>query len=160
MTKTDPVRALRAFALLLSLVAWFATLGAEELQRQSSLVSNLLIMSLVVLFLVVALAFYWAEVGLIGLTVIAAGTSLPEVATSVLASLRRDPQGRVLPNANKDGVLFVAMGDEHALARSGDVDRRLADSDVAEVAVAELSKVRIMVARDIDDFRRTAGDLL
>jgi spore maturation protein SpmA len=43
-----------AFALLLSLVAWFATLGAEELQRQSSLVSNLLIMSLVVLFLVVA----------------------------------------------------------------------------------------------------------
>ncbi len=43
-----------AFAALLSLVAWFATLGAEELQRQSSLVSNLLIVSLIVLFLVVA----------------------------------------------------------------------------------------------------------
>ena len=43
-----------AFAALLSLVAWFATLGADELQRQSSLVSNLLIISLIVLFLVVA----------------------------------------------------------------------------------------------------------
>lgn len=42
------------FALLLSLVAYLATLSAEELQRQSSLVSNLLIFSLVVLFLVVA----------------------------------------------------------------------------------------------------------
>jgi spore maturation protein SpmB len=43
-----------AFAALLSLVAWFATLGADELQRQSSLVSNLLIISLIVLFLAVA----------------------------------------------------------------------------------------------------------
>ena len=43
-----------AFAALLSLVAWFATLGADELQRQSSLLSNLLILSLIVLFLVVA----------------------------------------------------------------------------------------------------------
>ena len=43
-----------AFAALLSLVAWFATLGADELQRQSSLISNLLIISLIVLFLVVA----------------------------------------------------------------------------------------------------------
>ncbi len=43
-----------AFAALLSLVAWFATLGAEELQRQSSLISNLLIVSLIVLFLAVA----------------------------------------------------------------------------------------------------------
>jgi len=43
-----------AFAALLSLVAWFATLGAEELQRQSSLVSNLLILGLIVLFLTVA----------------------------------------------------------------------------------------------------------
>ncbi len=42
------------FALLLSLVAYLATLSAEELQRQSSLVSNLLIFSLVILFLVVA----------------------------------------------------------------------------------------------------------
>lgn len=43
-----------AFAALLSLVAWFATLGADELQRQSSLISNLLIISLIVSFLVVA----------------------------------------------------------------------------------------------------------
>jgi spore maturation protein SpmB len=43
-----------AFAVLLALVGWFSTLGAEELQRQSSLVSNLLIVSLIVLFLVVA----------------------------------------------------------------------------------------------------------
>ena len=42
------------FALLLALVAYLATLTADELQRQSSLVSNLLIFSLVVLFLVVA----------------------------------------------------------------------------------------------------------
>ena len=43
-----------AFALLLSLVAYLGTLSVEELQRQSSLVSNLLITSLVILFLVVA----------------------------------------------------------------------------------------------------------
>jgi spore maturation protein SpmA len=43
-----------AFALLLALVGWFSTLGAEELQRQSSLISNLLILSLVVLFLLSA----------------------------------------------------------------------------------------------------------
>ena len=42
------------FALLLSLVAYLGTLSAQELQRQSSLVSNLLIISLVILFLVVA----------------------------------------------------------------------------------------------------------
>lgn len=42
------------FALLLSLVAYLGTLSAQELQRQSSLVSNLLIISLVMLFLVVA----------------------------------------------------------------------------------------------------------
>jgi spore maturation protein SpmA len=43
-----------AFALLLALVGWFSTLGAQELQRQSSLVSNFLIISLITLFLVVA----------------------------------------------------------------------------------------------------------
>ena len=43
-----------AFAVLLALVGWFSTLGAEELQRQSSLISNLLIVSLIMLFLVVA----------------------------------------------------------------------------------------------------------
>ena len=42
------------FSLLLALVGWFATLSASELQRQSSLVSNLLIISLVMLFLLVA----------------------------------------------------------------------------------------------------------
>src|SRR5210317_1403899 len=39
------------FALLLALVGWFATLSADQLQRQSSLVSNLLIISLVMMFL-------------------------------------------------------------------------------------------------------------
>ncbi|MEE4143621.1 MAG: nucleoside recognition domain-containing protein [Halieaceae bacterium] len=39
------------FALLLALVGWFATLGADELQRQSSLLSNLLIICLIMLFL-------------------------------------------------------------------------------------------------------------
>ncbi|MGL4563832.1 MAG: nucleoside recognition domain-containing protein, partial [Halioglobus sp.] len=43
-----------AFALLLALVGWFATLGADELQRQSSLLSNLLIMALILLFLLEA----------------------------------------------------------------------------------------------------------
>jgi spore maturation protein SpmA len=43
-----------AFAVLLALVGWFATLGAAELQRQSSLVSNLLILALVMSFLLVA----------------------------------------------------------------------------------------------------------
>ena len=43
-----------SFALLLALVGWFATLGADELQRQSSLVSNLLIIGLIMLFLLVA----------------------------------------------------------------------------------------------------------
>jgi spore maturation protein SpmB len=43
-----------AFALLLALVGWFSTLGADALQRQSSLISNLLIVSLIMLFLVVA----------------------------------------------------------------------------------------------------------
>jgi len=42
------------FAFLLALVGWFATLGADEMQRQSSLVSNLLIMALIMLFLLVA----------------------------------------------------------------------------------------------------------
>jgi len=42
------------FALLLALVGWFATLGADELQRQSSLVSNLLIVGLIMVFLLVA----------------------------------------------------------------------------------------------------------
>jgi spore maturation protein SpmA len=45
---------LGGLALLLALVAWFAQLSAAELQRQSSLLSNLLIVSLVVLFLVAA----------------------------------------------------------------------------------------------------------
>jgi spore maturation protein SpmA len=43
-----------AFAVLLALVGWFATLGADELQRQSSLISNLLIIGLIMLFLLVA----------------------------------------------------------------------------------------------------------
>tara|TARA_R110002110_G_scaffold415693_1_gene653801 strand:- start:2359 stop:3588 length:1230 start_codon:yes stop_codon:yes gene_type:complete len=43
-----------AFAVLLALVGWFSTLTASELQRQSSLLSNLLIISLIMLFLVVA----------------------------------------------------------------------------------------------------------
>ncbi len=43
-----------ACALLLALLAWFATLGAQELQRQSSLLSNFLIIGLIMLFLVVA----------------------------------------------------------------------------------------------------------
>jgi len=42
------------FALLLALVGWFATLSTDALQRQSSLVSNLLIISLVMVFLLVA----------------------------------------------------------------------------------------------------------
>ena len=42
------------FALLLALVAWFATLGAQQLQQQSSLISNLMIISLIGLFLVAA----------------------------------------------------------------------------------------------------------
>ena len=43
-----------AFAVLLALVGWFSTLSALELQRQSSLISNLLIVSLIILFLGVA----------------------------------------------------------------------------------------------------------
>ena len=43
-----------AFAVLMALVGWFMTLTAQELQRQSSLVSNLLILSLVLTFLLVA----------------------------------------------------------------------------------------------------------
>ena len=42
------------FALLLALVGYFATLSADVLERQSSLVANLLILSLVVLFLLSA----------------------------------------------------------------------------------------------------------
>jgi spore maturation protein SpmB len=45
---------LSGFALLLAIVLWFAGLANSELQRQSSLVSNLLIFSLVVVFLWVA----------------------------------------------------------------------------------------------------------
>jgi spore maturation protein SpmA len=43
-----------AFALLLALVGWCATLTAGELEQQSSLLGNFLIMGLVMLFLVVA----------------------------------------------------------------------------------------------------------
>ena len=43
-----------AFAVLLSMVAYFSTLGVTELQRQSSLVSNLMILSVIMLFLLVA----------------------------------------------------------------------------------------------------------
>jgi spore maturation protein SpmA len=42
------------FAALLALIGWFSTLTAGELQRQSSLISNLAIIGLVMLFLVVA----------------------------------------------------------------------------------------------------------
>ena len=42
------------FAVLLSLLAWFATLSAEELARQSSLISNLLIVALIMSFLLAA----------------------------------------------------------------------------------------------------------
>jgi spore maturation protein SpmA len=42
------------FALLLALIGWFSTLSATELQRQSSLISNLAIISLIVLFLLAA----------------------------------------------------------------------------------------------------------
>jgi len=45
---------LGGFALLLALVGWFATLSASELQQQSSLISNLLIVSLIMVFLVAA----------------------------------------------------------------------------------------------------------
>jgi len=45
---------LSGFALLLALVGWLSTLGANELQRQSSLISNLSIISLILLFLIVA----------------------------------------------------------------------------------------------------------
>ena len=45
---------LGGFVLLLSLIGWFSTLTASELQRQSSLLSNLAILSLILLFLVVA----------------------------------------------------------------------------------------------------------
>jgi spore maturation protein SpmA len=40
--------------VLLALVAWLSTLGAAELQQQSSLISNLLILSLIMLFLLAA----------------------------------------------------------------------------------------------------------
>ncbi|MEE4661939.1 MAG: nucleoside recognition domain-containing protein [Halieaceae bacterium] len=43
-----------AFAVLLALVGYFASLSAEALQRQSSLLANLLILSLVMLFLLAA----------------------------------------------------------------------------------------------------------
>ncbi len=42
------------FAVLLALVGWFATLSADQLQRQSSLLSNFLIIALIMLFLLVA----------------------------------------------------------------------------------------------------------
>jgi spore maturation protein SpmA len=42
------------FALLLALVGWLATLSASELQHWSSLLSNLLIMSLIMVFLLTA----------------------------------------------------------------------------------------------------------
>ena len=42
------------FALLLALVGWFATLSADQLQRQSSLLSNLMIIGLIMVFLLVA----------------------------------------------------------------------------------------------------------
>lgn len=45
---------LSGFCCLLALIGWFSTLGASELQRQSSLVSNLAILSLIMLFLIVA----------------------------------------------------------------------------------------------------------
>jgi len=45
---------LGGFALLLALVGWFATLSATQLQQQSSLISNLLIVSRIMVFLVTA----------------------------------------------------------------------------------------------------------
>jgi spore maturation protein SpmB len=45
---------LSGFVALLALVGWFASLGADALQRQSSLLANLMIMGLVVLFLLAA----------------------------------------------------------------------------------------------------------
>jgi spore maturation protein SpmA len=43
-----------AFAGLLSMLAYFSSLGMAQLQQQSSLISNLLIFSLIIVFLVVA----------------------------------------------------------------------------------------------------------
>ncbi|MEH6569163.1 MAG: nucleoside recognition domain-containing protein [Halioglobus sp.] len=45
---------LSGFAFLLALIGWLSTLGASELQRQSSLVSNLSIITLVMVFLLTA----------------------------------------------------------------------------------------------------------
>ena len=45
---------LSGFAFLLALIGWFSTLSASELQRQSSLVSNLSIITLVMVFLLTA----------------------------------------------------------------------------------------------------------
>jgi spore maturation protein SpmA len=45
---------LSGFVLILALVGWLSTLTATELHRQSSLISNLSIISLILLFLVVA----------------------------------------------------------------------------------------------------------
>ncbi len=45
---------LSGFVLILAFVGWLSTLTATELQRQSSLISNLSIMSLILLFLTVA----------------------------------------------------------------------------------------------------------
>lgn len=43
-----------AIALLLALVGWFSTLSAQQLQQQSSLISNLMILSLVMTFILAA----------------------------------------------------------------------------------------------------------
>ena len=43
-----------AFAILLALVGWFATLSAEALQRQSSLLANIMILGLIMVFLLAA----------------------------------------------------------------------------------------------------------
>jgi len=45
---------LSGFVLMLALVGWLSTMTATELQRQSSLISNLSIISLIILFLLVA----------------------------------------------------------------------------------------------------------
>ena len=45
---------LSSFVLMLSFVGWLSTLTATELQRQSSLISNISIISLILIFLIVA----------------------------------------------------------------------------------------------------------
>lgn len=111
-----------AFALLLALVGWGAALSAQQLQEQSSLVSNLLIMCLIILFLLTA---HWRSVNVYD-TFIEGAKQGFETAISIIPYLLAMLVAIGVLRAS--GALELALGGVRELAALAGWDTRWVDA--------------------------------